>query len=84
MQADPLPRRVIGVATSAGGVEPLLELAAGLPADFDAAVCVVLHIPATPRTAQRFRTAACEADERAALIRSVLGRHRDVEEVAAG
>jgi two-component system chemotaxis response regulator CheB len=47
---DPLPRRVIGVAASAGGVEPLLRLVADLPADLDASVCVVLHIPATGRS----------------------------------
>lgn len=46
----PLPRRVIGVAASAGGVEALRRLVAGLPDDLDAAVCVVLHIPATGRS----------------------------------
>jgi two-component system chemotaxis response regulator CheB len=45
-----LPGRVIGVGASAGGVEALRTLAAGLPAELDAAVCVVLHIPASGRS----------------------------------
>ena len=44
------PRRVIGIAASAGGVEALRRLVAALPADLDAAVCVVLHIPSTGRS----------------------------------
>ena len=39
------PARVIGVAASAGGVEALRRLVRPLPADLDAALCVVLHIP---------------------------------------
>ncbi|RKQ93925.1 two-component system chemotaxis response regulator CheB [Solirubrobacter pauli] len=45
-----LPRRVIGVAASAGGVEALRRLVTELPADLDAALCVVLHIPPTGRS----------------------------------
>jgi two-component system chemotaxis response regulator CheB len=45
-----LPRRVIGVAASAGGVEALRRLVAGLPRDIDATVCIVLHIPPTGRS----------------------------------
>ncbi|HET6551374.1 MAG TPA: chemotaxis protein CheB [Solirubrobacter sp.] len=47
---EALPRRVIGVAASAGGVEALRALVAGLPSDLDAALCVVLHIPPTGRS----------------------------------
>lgn len=39
-------QRVVVIGTSAGGMGPLLGLAAGLPADFPAAVCIVVHIPA--------------------------------------
>ncbi|MBE2320076.1 chemotaxis protein CheB [Solirubrobacter sp. CPCC 204708] len=45
-----LPSRVIGVAASAGGVEALRTVVSALPADFDAAVCIVLHIPPTGRS----------------------------------
>jgi two-component system chemotaxis response regulator CheB len=44
------PNRVIGVAASAGGVEALQQLVRQLPADLDAALCVVLHIPSTGRS----------------------------------
>jgi two-component system chemotaxis response regulator CheB len=44
------PRRVIAVGASAGGVEALRRLVSTLPADLDAALCVVLHIPPTGRS----------------------------------
>jgi two-component system chemotaxis response regulator CheB len=44
------PARVIGIAASAGGVEALRTLVTGLPPDLPAAICVVLHIPATGRS----------------------------------
>lgn len=53
LPAEPLldgPARAIGIAASAGGVEALRRLAARLPADLNAAICVVLHIPATGRS----------------------------------
>jgi two-component system chemotaxis response regulator CheB len=45
-----LPRRVIGIAASAGGLEALRHVVSGLPANLDATVCIVLHIPSTGRS----------------------------------
>src|SRR3954470_5969118 len=57
VDAEPLPdppldapARVIGIAASAGGVEALRRVVADLPAGLPAAICVVLHIPATGRS----------------------------------
>jgi two-component system chemotaxis response regulator CheB len=41
------PARVVGIGASAGGVEALLAVLGGLPAELPHAVCVTLHVPAT-------------------------------------
>jgi len=42
-----LPSGLVVIGASAGGIEPLKQIAAGLPADLDAAVAVVLHVSPT-------------------------------------
>jgi two-component system chemotaxis response regulator CheB len=44
-------RDLVVIGASAGGVEPLRTLMAGLPVDFPAIVLVVLHIPESARSA---------------------------------
>lgn len=39
------PRGIVAVGASAGGVEALTNMAAGMPCDFPFAVVVVLHMP---------------------------------------
>jgi two-component system, chemotaxis family, protein-glutamate methylesterase/glutaminase len=45
-----VPRRVVGIGASAGGIDALTKLVGNLPAGLPAAVCVVLHVPATGRS----------------------------------
>jgi two-component system chemotaxis response regulator CheB len=42
--------RVVGIGASAGGVDALLQIVRSLPLDLQAAICVVLHVPATGRS----------------------------------
>jgi two-component system, chemotaxis family, protein-glutamate methylesterase/glutaminase len=44
------PARVVGIGASAGGVDALIRLVRHLPAELPAAICVVLHVPATGRS----------------------------------
>ena len=37
---------IIVIGASSGGLEPLLDIVAGLPADLPAAIFIVVHIPA--------------------------------------
>jgi two-component system chemotaxis response regulator CheB len=37
-------KRIVAIGASSGGIEAVRTIAAGLPADFDAAVCVVIHL----------------------------------------
>ena len=50
MARDAALTRVIGVGASAGGVDALIRILRVLPADFPAAICIVLHVPATGRS----------------------------------
>jgi two-component system chemotaxis response regulator CheB len=64
---DP-PARVVGIGASAGGVDALIRVVRQLPADFPAAICVVLHLPSSGRS----------------LLSSILGRHTELEVLEAG
>lgn len=57
------PACVVGIGASAGGVDALIRLVRQLPADFPAAICIVLHVPASGRS----------------LLAAILGRHTKLE-----
>jgi two-component system chemotaxis response regulator CheB len=59
--------RVVGIGASAGGVDALIRLVRQLPADFPAAICVVLHVPTSGRS----------------LLAAILGRQTEMQVVEA-
>src|SRR5207302_1483688 len=60
-------RDLVVIGASAGGVETLKRVVAGLPADLQAAVCIVLHIaPGSPSALARILQRAGELPCRAA------------------
>lgn len=54
---------MIGVGASAGGLDALINIVRALPADLPAAICMVLHVPATGRS----------------LLAGILGRYTDLD-----
>lgn len=48
--AQPIQRDVIAIGASAGGVEALGQLAAGLPQELPASILIVMHVLATSRS----------------------------------
>jgi two-component system chemotaxis response regulator CheB len=58
---------VIGIGASAGGVDVLIRLVRELPADFPAAICIVLHVPSAGHS----------------LLAPILGRHTELTVVEA-
>jgi two-component system, chemotaxis family, protein-glutamate methylesterase/glutaminase len=61
------PGRVVGIGASAGGVDALARVVRHIPAGFPAAICIVLHVPASGRS----------------LLAPILGRQSDVAVVEA-
>jgi two-component system, chemotaxis family, protein-glutamate methylesterase/glutaminase len=82
------PSAVVCVGASAGGIEPLEVLVADLPADLDAAVLVVVHLPGDARSsldrilARAAKLPVAVAEDGDVLQRRVLvaspGRHLTV------
>jgi two-component system, chemotaxis family, protein-glutamate methylesterase/glutaminase len=50
MEDEPGLSRVIGIGASAGGIDALMRIVEQLPPGLPAALCVVLHVPATGRS----------------------------------
>jgi two-component system, chemotaxis family, protein-glutamate methylesterase/glutaminase len=61
------PGRVVGIGASAGGVEALIQVVRDLPADFGAAICIVLHLPSSGRS----------------LLAPILGRYTNLRVLEA-
>jgi two-component system, chemotaxis family, protein-glutamate methylesterase/glutaminase len=59
---EPGLARVVGIGASAGGVDALIQIVGALPRNLAAAICVVLHVPATGRS----------------LLAEILGRATDL------
>jgi two-component system, chemotaxis family, protein-glutamate methylesterase/glutaminase len=66
-EAADSPARVVGIGASAGGVDALIRVVRHLPADFGAAVCIVLHVPSSGQS----------------LLAPILGRHTDLKVLEA-
>jgi two-component system, chemotaxis family, protein-glutamate methylesterase/glutaminase len=66
-QAERRPGWVVGIGASAGGVDALIHVVRALPADFPAAVCVVVHLPASGRS----------------LLAPILSRHTGLQVLLA-
>jgi two-component system, chemotaxis family, protein-glutamate methylesterase/glutaminase len=73
--ADEEPHPLVVIGASAGGVETLIRVVRGLPADLAAAVCIVLHISpgspsALPSILQRAGSLPCRSAADGELLRN--------------
>jgi two-component system chemotaxis response regulator CheB len=73
---DPVGR-VVGIGASAGGVDALVRVVAGFPADLRHAVCITLHVPSSSASAlPRILDRSCSLPVRAASDgEALLGGH---------
>jgi two-component system chemotaxis response regulator CheB len=67
-EAGGRPARVVGIGASAGGIDALIRVVSQLPASFPAAICIVVHVPASGRS----------------LLAAILSRHTELEVIEAG